>query len=122
VIVGVSGSVRSLAALRVAVAEARRVGALLLPVLAWSPVGGEVAYRRGPCPPLLRVWEQMAGERMRTAFDEAYGGRPPGWSFNRSWSAHRPVPLWSRSPGDAPICLWSAAGRKVESRDSPTVQ
>jgi nucleotide-binding universal stress UspA family protein len=78
VIAGVSGSVRNLAALRVAVNEARRAGAVLLPVLAWSPVGGEMAYRRGPCPPLLRVWEQMAGERMRTAFDEAFGGDPAG--------------------------------------------
>jgi nucleotide-binding universal stress UspA family protein len=103
VIVGVSGSVRSLAALRVAVAEARRVGALLLPVLAWSPVGGEVAYRRGPCPPLLRVWEQMAGERMRTAFDEAYGGRPAGLELQ---------PLVVRAPpGPA---LVEIAGRRTD--------
>jgi hypothetical protein len=55
VIVGVSGSVRSLAALSVAVNEARRAGAVLVPVLAWSPAGGEIAYQRAPCPPLLEL-------------------------------------------------------------------
>src|SRR6266481_7442063 len=63
VIAGVHGSVRSLAALHVAAAEARAAGAVLLPVLAWSPVGGEAAYRRAPCRILLRVWEDTACKR-----------------------------------------------------------
>jgi len=78
VIAGVSGSVRSLAALRVAAAEARSAGAVLQPLLAWTPAGGEIAYRRSPCPVLLRAWEQAARERLRTALDEAFGGMPDG--------------------------------------------
>jgi nucleotide-binding universal stress UspA family protein len=78
VIAGVNGSLRSLAALRVAVDEARSAGAVLLPVLAWAPVGGETAYMRAPCPILLRQWEDAACERLRRAFDQAFGGMPAG--------------------------------------------
>jgi nucleotide-binding universal stress UspA family protein len=78
VIAGVSGSLRSLGALRAAVAEARSAGAALQAVLAWAPVGGEIAYMRAPCPVLLRLWEQEARERLRDAFDEAFGGVPDG--------------------------------------------
>jgi nucleotide-binding universal stress UspA family protein len=81
VIAGVNGSVRSLAALRVAAAEARRAGAMLLPLLAWAPVGGEIAYQRAPCPILLRVWEHAACERLRDAFDDAFGGVPDGMAI-----------------------------------------
>ena len=76
VIAGVNGSVRSLAALRVGAAEARAADAELLPVLAWTPVGGEIAYIRSPCPPLLHVWEQAARDRLHTALDVAFGGLP----------------------------------------------
>jgi len=72
VIAGVSGSLRSLGALRAAVAEARSARAGLLAVLAWAPAGGEIAYVRAPCPLLLRLWEQAAHERIRDAFDEAF--------------------------------------------------
>jgi nucleotide-binding universal stress UspA family protein len=78
VIAGVSGSLRSLGALRAGVAEARSAGAELLAVLAWAPAGGEVAYMRAPCPLLLRLWEQEACERLRDAFDQAFGGLPGG--------------------------------------------
>jgi len=76
VIAGVSGSLRSLGALRAGVAEARTAGATLLAVLAWAPAGGEYAYQRAPCPLLLRLWERAAHERMRDAFDAAFGGLP----------------------------------------------
>jgi len=76
VVVGVHGSLTSLAALRAGVQEARDRSAVLVPVLAWSPVGGELAYRRAPCMPLLQVWRQHAMEQMATAFDEAFGGYP----------------------------------------------
>jgi len=78
VIAGVSGSLRSLGALRAGVAEAQSAGAPLLAVLAWAPAGGEIAYRRGPCPLLLRLWEQEACERLRDAFDQMFGGLPEG--------------------------------------------
>ena len=76
VVVGVSGSLGSLAALRRAVDEARRSRRLLLPVLAWTPPGGEAGYRRVPCPQLTKVWEDNAVERLCTAFEEGLGGRP----------------------------------------------
>lgn len=51
---------------------------MLLPLLAWAPVGGEMAYMRAPCPILLRLWEHAACERLRDAFDDAFGGMPDG--------------------------------------------
>jgi nucleotide-binding universal stress UspA family protein len=76
VVVGVHGSLTSLAALRMARQEARDRHAILVPVLAWSPVGGEVAYRRAPCPEMLQLWRKQANERLANAFDEAFGGHP----------------------------------------------
>lgn len=76
VVVGVSGSPSSLHALRVAVGEARRSGRALLAVLAWEPVGGEIAYHRAPCLELLRMWEDAAAWRLRNSFDEAFGAVP----------------------------------------------
>jgi nucleotide-binding universal stress UspA family protein len=98
VIAGVSGSVRSLAALRAGVAEARATGAELLPVLAWKPVGGEIAYARSPCPALLRVWEQDACDRLHAALDQAFGGTPDGLVVH---------PTIVRSP-PGPALVWIA--------------
>ncbi|MGE7434964.1 universal stress protein [Kitasatospora sp. NPDC001175] len=78
VIVGVSGSLNSLTALHRAVDEARAQQAVLVPVLAWTPVGGELSYRAHPCPPLLRAWETAARARLERAFEEAFGGFPVG--------------------------------------------
>ena len=102
VIAGVSGSVRSLAALRAAVAEARLAGAELVAVHAWVPVGGELAYVRAPCPVLLEVWEQAARDCLRTAFDEAFGGMPAGLEI-------RPVIVRSE-PGPALVAMADRAG------------
>jgi nucleotide-binding universal stress UspA family protein len=92
VVVGVSGSLRSLGALRTAVAEARAACAAVLAVLAWAPAGGELAYARAPCPVLLRLWEQAAVQRMRDAFDEAFGGLPDGVAVRRTVVRGSPGP------------------------------
>jgi nucleotide-binding universal stress UspA family protein len=76
VIVGVHGSFTSLSALRVALNQACDRHAVLVPVLAWTPVGGELAYRRAPCPELLHLWRRHATERLAEAFDQALGGYP----------------------------------------------
>jgi nucleotide-binding universal stress UspA family protein len=76
VVVGVSGSVANLAALHAGAEAARRLAAPLVAVLAWVPVGGELAYRRAPCPLLLRVWHNAARDRLGRAFDDAFGGLP----------------------------------------------
>ncbi|MEV7600807.1 universal stress protein [Kitasatospora sp. NPDC089797] len=78
VIVGVSGSLHSLTALHRAAEEARARGALLVPVLAWTPVGGERSYRARPCPPLLRAWRDAAEARLESALGQAFGGLPIG--------------------------------------------
>jgi nucleotide-binding universal stress UspA family protein len=76
VVVGVSGSVANLAAVHAAVSLAREADVPLVAALAWVPVGGELAYRRAPCPLLLRAWHRAARERLCRAFDEAFGGVP----------------------------------------------
>jgi len=76
VVVGVNGSQSSLAALRRAAEEARRRDAVLVPVLVWQPVGGEIAYRTHPCPPLLKLWEQAACDRLDAAIEQASDSLP----------------------------------------------
>ncbi|MDH6108558.1 nucleotide-binding universal stress UspA family protein [Kitasatospora sp. MAP12-15] len=78
VVVGVSGSKGSAAVLRSALEEAARRDAVLVPVLAWTPVGGEPAYRAHPCPPLAKIWAQAATDRLDAVLTEALGGRPAG--------------------------------------------
>ncbi|MEV0187101.1 universal stress protein [Kitasatospora purpeofusca] len=73
VIVGLSGSLGSLAALYRAVSEAARLDAVLVPVAAWSPADGD---RRGPRP--LSELEHAARRRIDTAFEQAFCGYPAG--------------------------------------------
>jgi len=77
VVVGISGSLGSFAALHRAVAEARHRNTEILAVLAWQPPGGEHGYRRSPCPPLLTAVRAAAAERLHTAIQDAYGGSGP---------------------------------------------
>jgi nucleotide-binding universal stress UspA family protein len=93
VIAGVSGSVRSLGALRAGVAEARSSGAELIAVLAWAPSGGEFAYLRAPCPLLLKLCEEAAKERIREAFDDALGGLPDDVAVQLLVVRARPGPV-----------------------------
>lgn len=76
VITGVSGSPRNLPALRYATALARGHAAMLIPVLAWVPPGGEVADRRYPSSYLRREWERDAWGRLHNALGTAIGGIP----------------------------------------------
>ena len=78
VIAGVSGSAGSLQALRFADAMARENDALLVPVLAWVPPGGDMAERSHPSPYLRKVWQDAACKRLTDAFDEGLGGVPDG--------------------------------------------
>ena len=76
VIAGVSGSAGSLQALRFADAMARENDALLVPVLAWVPPGGDMADRRYPNATLRTAWKQAAWDRLWRAVDLAIGGPP----------------------------------------------
>ncbi|MFI9324124.1 universal stress protein [Kitasatospora aureofaciens] len=71
VIVGLSGSLSSLAALYHSVGEAARHGAVLVPVAAWT-----VGDRDGLRPP--SELEHAARRRLDVAFGQAYGGYPSG--------------------------------------------
>ncbi|MGI5352474.1 universal stress protein [Streptomyces sp. CA-250714] len=77
-IVGVSGSLASLAALRAAAREARSSGRPLLAVLAWEPPEGEAGYMLRPDRIWAENWRREAAARLDRAFDEAFGGDPPG--------------------------------------------
>lgn len=63
----------NLAALHAGVQLARDTGTPLVAVSCWVPVGGELAYRRAPCPMLLRFWQRAARDRLRAAFEDAFG-------------------------------------------------
>jgi nucleotide-binding universal stress UspA family protein len=78
VIVGVSGSPASLRALRLAEHLARSRGADLVPVLAWTPPGGDRADRSQPSPELRRMWREAACKRLQDALAAAWGEEPSG--------------------------------------------
>ncbi|MFF7209256.1 universal stress protein [Streptomyces sp. NPDC008238] len=92
VVVGLSGSPGSLAALHRAVAEARSRSAGLLAVLAWEPPPEEFGYRRVPLPPRPFDWEQEARQRLRAALEEAFGaGAAPGLPDFRAGTGRGPA-------------------------------
>jgi hypothetical protein len=79
VIVGASGSPGSIRALRFAEdLDRHNASAELVPVLAWTPPGGELAGRRAPCPPMRRIWREAAAERLSDALGAAWAGAVTG--------------------------------------------
>jgi nucleotide-binding universal stress UspA family protein len=76
IVVGVNGSLGSLQALRWAAEEARDRHVPLVPVIAWTPPGGDLAERRYPSPYLRRVWREAAVKQLTEAFDAGLGGVP----------------------------------------------
>ncbi|MFG2346798.1 universal stress protein [Streptomyces phaeochromogenes] len=81
IVVGVSGSLGSLAALHRAADEARRTDAELLAVLAWEPPGGELAHGRSRFTVPVTDLRQAAGTRLLAALDTAFGDTGPGARF-----------------------------------------
>ncbi|MET8770498.1 universal stress protein [Streptomyces sp. NPDC004658] len=79
VVVGVSGSLNSVTALRRATALARRLRAELWPVLAWEPPGGDSAARRAPAGGLLiEEWQRLARQRLASVLEEIFDAEGPG--------------------------------------------
>jgi nucleotide-binding universal stress UspA family protein len=76
IVVGVNGSLGSLQALRWAAEEARDRHVPLVPVIAWTPPGGDLAERRYPSPYLRKVWREAAVKQLTEAFDAGLGGVP----------------------------------------------
>lgn len=85
-VVGVDGSPGSLEALRYAVQQARRLHRVLVPVIAWKPVGNQVVAHRPPTPQYARLVREFAETELHRAFDEALGG-PPADVTIESWVA-----------------------------------
>ncbi|MFD8000174.1 universal stress protein [Streptomyces mirabilis] len=78
VVVGVSGSPGSLAALHRGAFEAHRTGAVLLAVGAWEPPRGALAHPSSMLAPPMTEFRQMADDRLLTALDTAFGADGPG--------------------------------------------
>ena len=76
VIVGTSGSPGSLHALRYGEGLARAHGAVLIPVLAWEPPGGDRGNRIYPSGELRQVYRDVAARRLRDALIAVWGKIP----------------------------------------------
>jgi hypothetical protein len=76
VIAGTGGSPGSLVALRYAEFLARAHDAVLLPVLAWEPPGGDRAAPVQPAGGLTGVWREIACQRLRDALAAVWGEVP----------------------------------------------
>ena len=75
-IVGTSGSPGSLRALRYGEFLARAHQAVLMPVIAWEPPGGERAERITPSGPLREAVRNLACQRLRDALVAVWGEIP----------------------------------------------
>ena len=99
IVAGVSGSPGSVHALRYAADLARQHDAILVPLLAWVPPGGDLAERKSPNSQLRQLWEDDAWQRLREAIGTAFGGFPHGV---RTW------PLVLRGPA-GPVLVKAAS-------------
>jgi nucleotide-binding universal stress UspA family protein len=75
-IVGTSGSPGSLQALRYAEGLARAHAAVLIPVIAWEPPGGERAERIQPSGPLREACRDLVCKRLEDALIAVWGEVP----------------------------------------------
>ena len=75
-IVGASGSPGSLHALRYAEGLARAHGAVLIPVLAWEPPGGDHGVRVQPSDALHQEWHILACRQLHDALMAVWGEAP----------------------------------------------
>lgn len=112
VVLGMSGSLGNLSALHAAVAEARRSHVPLLAVHAWTPVGGDVAYRRAPCPPLFAAWQKHAEDLLTHAFEAAFGGLPADLDVALAPVRGAAVPVLVQAADRAGDLLVLGAGRR----------
>ena len=113
IVVGASGSPGSIRALRYAEDLARVSQALLIPVLAWTPPGGDLAERRGASTELRRVWDEAARQRLRAALDAAWAGLPDGLSVRTVVTRGEPGPVLVDIACSEDDLLVVGAGRRI---------
>jgi nucleotide-binding universal stress UspA family protein len=111
VIAGVSGSACSLQVLRYGFEISKDHDALLMPVLAWTPPGGELADRRYPSRELRAAWERSGQERLRRAVELAIGGPPEDVDFAPVAVRGEAGPVLTRLAADPGDILLIGAGR-----------
>ncbi|NBE51817.1 universal stress protein, partial [Streptomyces boluensis] len=75
---------------RTAAEEARRGNRTLVAVHAWEPPEGEALFLRNPDRAWAAHWQEYARSRLDRAFDEAFGGSPPGIAVRRLVVRDRP--------------------------------
>jgi nucleotide-binding universal stress UspA family protein len=112
IVAGASGSPGSVHALRHAAELARHHDAVLVPLLAWLPPGGNVSERKDPCPEVRQLWEDQAWQRLWDTIDTAFGGLPAGIATQPAVLRGKPgraLTLVARQPGDL---LVIGSGRK----------
>ena len=116
IIIGANGSPASIRALRYAEDLARPSGATLVPVIAWTPPGGEFAERRAPSPELRRVWAEAARRRLRDALEAAWGGLPDGLNVRAIIARGEPGPVLADEAGPEDLLVLGAGRRGLRSR------
>jgi len=116
IIIGANGSPASIRALRYAEDLAHFSGATLVPVIAWTPPGGEMAERRAPSAELRRVWAEAAKRRLRDALDAAWGGLPDGLDVRAIIARGEPGPALVEEAGAEDLLVVGAGRRSLRSR------
>ncbi|MFE1820343.1 universal stress protein, partial [Streptomyces anulatus] len=101
IVVGVSGSPGSLAALHRAAAEARERNAELYAVLAWQLPGGGLGGRATYGAALLRECREAAVEDLRTLLDGAFAVRRPGVALSGLAGRGAPGAVLGEAAGSA---------------------
>jgi nucleotide-binding universal stress UspA family protein len=112
IIIGANGSPASIRALRYAEDLARVSDAMLVPVIAWTPPGGELAERRAPSRELRRAWAEAAQERLGAALEAAWAGRPDGLSVRAIIARGEPGPVLVDIADSGDDLLVLGAGRR----------
>jgi nucleotide-binding universal stress UspA family protein len=116
IIIGANGSPESIRALRYAEDLAHFGGATLVPVIAWTPPGGEMAERRAPSAELRRAWATAAKRRLRDAMDMAWGGLPDGLDVRAIIARGQPGPVLVDEAGPEDLLVIGAGRRGGWSR------
>jgi nucleotide-binding universal stress UspA family protein len=114
VFAGVSGSLGSVHALRHAADLARQHDAVLIPLHAWVPPGGDLDERKHPSLELRQLWKDDAWQLLWDTLDRAFGGLPAGIATRPAVRRGKPGMVLAglaRQPGDILVIGAGRPGR-----------